>query len=83
MKNEIDRRTFVAQGAAAGLGLSAWSALPLARAARAQSGQISATSIPARWRRLSQAWPNHDRRARGATNRPAHYQRSRNDAREE
>ncbi len=42
MKNEIDRRTFVAQGAAAGLGLSAWSTLPWARQARAPSDQIRA-----------------------------------------
>jgi len=40
MTNEIDRRTFVARGAAAGLGLSAWSALPWVRPSRAQSDQI-------------------------------------------
>ncbi len=40
MTNEIDRRTFVAQGAAAGLGLSAWSTLPMARPHRAPSDQI-------------------------------------------
>ena len=42
MKNEIDRRTFVAQGAAAGLGLSTWSPLPWLRRARAPSDQIRA-----------------------------------------
>ena len=42
MNNAIDRRTFVAQGAAAGLGLSAWSALPPIDAATARSAPIRA-----------------------------------------
>ncbi len=40
MTNEIDRRSFLAQGAAAGAGLTAWNGMPLIRQAFAPSDQI-------------------------------------------